>query len=397
MSLTSTASLQQAQARLMVRFDTILAECGARFPLFAAPAQPWQSSAGGSWMGGFWAGCWYLRAHLRGDAADLAQADAISARLADKIGLDSIHRSMLFWYGPGMAHRAATHGSAHPLLLPAASALAASWCSEMACLPVGPDLGGGPHGAQRIVVDSLAACISLLCASGEAVHAALARQHADTLLHALASPLSSPLSSTLSSPLANPLVTPNANSPAIPPAIPHGAWHTEARHDAGRFHAEGEAGSWSRGQAWAMLGLARAAREWGEPYLSHAIAANAYWQASRPAFPPPNHMLASASEVAGMPDPSAALIAALAQLALADMRPEADASALRQQAFEAVASLLQSDWFGSDPANATGAVFSGCCYQTRPGQWQLVETPWGNFLLLAALAMLQGQLSPHAI
>jgi unsaturated chondroitin disaccharide hydrolase len=61
---------------------------------------------------------------------------------------------------------------------------------------------------------------------------------------------------------------------------------------------------------------------------------------------------------------------------------------------------LHSAWFnglsnpGADPAHP-GGIFSGCCYTTRPGQRQLVESPWGSFLLLAALAILDGDLSPQ--
>ncbi|EPL16345.1 unsaturated glucuronyl hydrolase, partial [Pseudomonas sp. CF161] len=101
-----TAEVQRAIDQLLVRLELIDAVCGEGFPLYCRGLdQPWKVSAGGSWLGGFWAGLWWLRAYCRAADKDRQQAEQISQRLADKLDSDTHHRSLIFWYGAGLGAR----------------------------------------------------------------------------------------------------------------------------------------------------------------------------------------------------------------------------------------------------------------------------------------------------
>ena len=192
-------------------------------------------------------------------------------------------------------------------------------------------------------------------------------------------------------------------------------FHTAACHEQKSFRATDQAGEWSRGQAWALLGLSRAAAQWGEPYLGYAGSACEYWRYSRPDLIPPNRLnqssglnavdLGSAKpspEGEGVPalpsglcDPSSAVIASLAMLALADL--VADGEQWRIYAHQQITAIIQSQYFtGFQEKNDTAAkgIFWGCCYNTHQGKEELVETAWGNFFLMAALSILIDAIEP---
>lgn len=71
----NSAETQRAIEAILARVEQIHGLCGEGFPLYNDGA--WKVSAGGSWLGGFWAGWWWLRA-----AAHLtAQGDATEHRI----------------------------------------------------------------------------------------------------------------------------------------------------------------------------------------------------------------------------------------------------------------------------------------------------------------------------
>ncbi len=344
------AQMIAALQSMLERLDEIDAECGTAFPLYApAKRKRWQTSQGGSWIGGFWAGCWWLKAKYSELEWDRAKAAELCQRLRDKQTIDSCHRSFIFWYGAafgeGLFDVAAGRGQAEA----AAQRIAASYDAELQAIPLGTGLGAGERGRQTVVIDSIAPIIDLLLYGSDAGLAAIARRHADTLIAACKES--------------------------------SGAFHAEARFLEGQFRAEDDAGDWSRGQAWGMLGLARAAAYWGEPYLTAAEQACHYWRHSRPLPLPPNRL----SEPVGLRDPSAAIIAALAMASLSESSPRA--GFWRRTARQTLMPVVQSSYLRN-------GAFDGCCYAIKPGQTALVETPWGHFLLMSALdTMLEAEMA----
>jgi unsaturated chondroitin disaccharide hydrolase len=339
--------LANALHNLFNRLDEINSQSLENFPLYSiGNSNQWINSKGGSWMGGFWAGCWWLRAHLTQSAADYAKAGEICEKLSDKIELDSSYRSLIFWYGAALGQQFFQHESAQKITSATAQAITTAYDAKLLCVPLGSALGGGENGKNIITVDGLASLIDLLMDSCDGEYELIARQHTDTLIAAC--------------------LTEN------------GAFHSEAHYENGRFQTHGEAGDWSRGQAWAMLGLTRAAAHWGEPYLSKARLACDYWQKSRPQLLPLNRL----SKTNGLIDPSATVIAALAMLSLAEQAK--DGENWRDLARQNVLAVLESDYFN-------GGIFSGCCYKIKADEIALVESSWGTFLLMVAVNNLQNR------
>lgn len=345
--------LVQQRDRLLARLDAVAAECGENFPLHAAePGQPWRVSEGGSWTGGFWAACHWLRAALTGSAADRARAAGLCGRLAAKLHAPTGHRAFLFWYGAALGERWCGDAGAAQLARAAAQALGDAWSDELGAIPLGTALGGGPGGEARISIDALAPTLLLLHHHGDDLARHKARRHAQTVLKVCGDGL--------------------------------GAFHAEAAWSGGRWHPAGLAGDWSRGQAWALLGLSTAAVLWHDDHLwARANAAARYWLRTRGEFPPP---FRRDGDDPAIPDPVAAVIAARAFVTMA--RQDAHWLGEAQRLLEAV---LASPW---RVASATGGRpcdrFVGCCLAPPGSAPMLAETAWGTFLLIELLHELAG-------
>ncbi|AZZ92915.1 glucuronyl hydrolase [Hahella sp. KA22] len=356
----SQQEITKAIGLLMRRLDVIDAQCGAGFPLFSPDGARWKVSSGGSWMGGFWAGCWGLRALVSKSADDRDKALALCSALSDKLQADTLNRSMIFWYGPALCGRWFHDPEAQRLASQAAAAVVSSFDSELGYIPLGCDMGGGADGRQRLSVDALAATIQLLQVNDDEALDKVARAHTDALIAAC--------------------------------FTASGACSAEAQSTQQQepqqsiLQALDRPGGWSRGQAWAMLGLSHAAIRWGSPYLDYARAACVYWRRSRRTPFPADRPERSDS----LSDPSAALIAAVAILTLSERLEDGDR--WRTYAAQQIAALVRSSYFvrrDSGIAPLAGA-FKGACYRTSPAGCELVESPWSSFFLLEALCMLAG-------
>lgn len=354
--LLSRDDMRLALQQLFQRMDRLARQCPDGFPVFSPQAEDrWLVSAGGSWLGGFWAALAWLKANMTQADSDRDQAQCICRRLSSKLDEDTVNRSLIYWYGAGLGEIWFNDDQAGKLAELAADALVSTYREDMACIPLGMAQGGGKEGRRRINIDALAATIQLLGHSQKQTHQEVLRQHTDTLISVLAGH--------------------------------NGAYHAHAHFYDGHFQTQGQAGDWSRGQAWAMLALSRAAERWGEPYLTQALQAFEYWRQSRPALP-----LNRLSQPEALHDSSAAVIAALAMLSLADLLP--DGEQWRHQAYQQISDVLQSRYFiGLDQNNEQAGIFWGCCYKTKNDE-EMVEATWGSFLLSAALAALLGRIDP---
>ena len=344
----NAVALATQRDRLLARLNAVAAECGENFPLHAAePGQPWRVSEGGSWTGGFWTACHWLRAALTDSAADQAKAAALCHRLAAKLHASTGHRAFLFWYGAALGERWCGDAAAAQLARAAARALGDAWSDELGAIPLGTTLGGGPGGDARISIDALAPTLLLLHHHGDDIARGKARRHAQTLLRVCGDG--------------------------------QGAFHAEAEWSGGRWHPAGLAGDWSRGQAWALLGLSTSAALWNDDYFwVQADAAARYWLRTRGEFPPPFRLHGGDSAI---PDPVAAVIAARAFVTMA--RQDARWVGEAQRVLEAV---LASPWLIASEAHGRPCDrFVGCCLTSPGSAPMLAETPWGTFLLVDLL------------
>jgi unsaturated chondroitin disaccharide hydrolase len=104
-------------------------------------------------------------------------------------------------------------------------------------------------------------------------------------------------------------------------------------------------------------------------------------------------------------DPSAAVIASLAMLSLARLLP--DETFWYEYAHQQISTVLYSPYFtaftaiNTDSAghasypNRSSDLFPGCCYRTRQNIEEMVESVWGNFFLMATLAVLADLVDPY--
>ncbi|GLU39958.1 glucuronyl hydrolase [Pseudomonas sp. NBRC 100443] len=339
---------QTAIHAIFKRMDEIAAQCGDRFPLFRPDvATQWKLSRRGSWLGGFWAGLWWRRAAYTRSADDHAVARTWSAQLQPLLSEPSINRSFVFWYGAAIGHQVfAKDQAAQQLAGHAALAISASFDPVWGCWTSGPGMGAGEPGTRTLNVDALAPTLALLHSYGGPKGRVQAHQHLQTCLRYL--------------------------------ATEHGAWRENVVPDIDDDMRQEEAGTWPRGQAWAMLGMAEAVRLYGDVYRQSALQACAYWtehwgsshESAEPTKPPIPQQ-----------DLSARVISALAMLKLSQCAP--DQHWLCQQAHTQISSVL-------DASNvAEAGQFVGHLYRVGPDDEQLVESACATFFLLENLLSLQ--------
>ncbi|MFJ4283415.1 sugar ABC transporter permease [Streptomyces massasporeus] len=249
---------------LLDRVAVTQAETGDRFPLYADPdTGTWQTTARGSWTGGFWAGLLWLRARCSGDGSDREAARSCTARLADWAEADTATRGLIFWYGTALAD------DDLGLRDRAARACLDAFDPELGLVPWGSAFGG-PRLLAR--VDGVPGMVPLLAtADAEAARSHLHR-HLDLCLAA---------------------------------RLPRWSW----RHapGAGWTACADPPPGWSRGPAWLLLAIAEAACLPGGDVFGEHVGRLL-----------PEHLVppADAAHPGGPRDTSAAAVTALALLRL---------------------------------------------------------------------------------
>jgi unsaturated chondroitin disaccharide hydrolase len=348
-----TAEVRRAINAIFTRLEQIDAACGQGFPLYCTGgSEAWKVSASGSWLGGFWAGLWWLRAHCSGRRSDQQQALRIAERLRGQLDSDTHHRSLIFWYGAGLGARLLADPQAEELADQAVQRLARAFDPVLGCIPLGREMGGGEHGDSCLSIDPLAATLQLFSLNAEPRLLGLGRQQLQTSFRACAGA--------------------------------DGTWSSHARFDQGQWQAGDVPGNWSRGQAWAMIGLGAGARLYGAPFSSDTTRASQYWLRSRGLSVPGNRL----DQPQGLNDPCAAAMVALALQGQAIDAVESDVP--RQQAGQLLATIVRS-------ADFENGRFIGHCYRTSATVEQKVESACGSFFLLAALLAWTGEIDPRWI
>ena len=123
--LLSRKELTSALELMIRRMETIDSHAMGGFPLYSpGPTDRWVVSPGGSWAGGLWGALWWLRSRLTESTADQRKASDICQRLSPKISVDSVNRSLIFWYGASLGALWFHDGDARKLTGEAIAALA---------------------------------------------------------------------------------------------------------------------------------------------------------------------------------------------------------------------------------------------------------------------------------
>lgn len=348
-TLSSGKNLHKILRYLFNRMDTIDQQCPAdQFPLYSiGNDDQWVISRGGSWTGGFWAGCWWLRSLFTESVVDEKKALTICQNLNSKLSVDSINRSMIFWYGNGLGAQLAHSPYAKKMAHTAANALIDSYSSKLQFIPVGMAMGGGEKGSNTLVIDTLSPLLQLCLYSNNKRAERVALNHLNTTINACFND--------------------------------DGSWYEKVSYENKKIITEGEPGNWARGHAWGLLGLSRAAFYWGEPYIGYAIKALKYWE-----FFLPNTEIAVDcinGKGAKNSDPSAMLIVALAVSILSKVKFDKHFSDTRKKYLQAI---INSQYLSI--SNNT-ALFYGTNATVSANEKNMVESTWGIYFLMLCLGV----------
>jgi unsaturated chondroitin disaccharide hydrolase len=360
---------ETATAGLIQRVDETLTEADGRFPVYAEPESGrWTWAGDGEWCGGFWTGLLWLAAAATGEDRYATAAAETTNRLRPRLTAPTMLRGFLFWYSAGTGVVLGQAGQL-PGVRPDSDSLAelagaAAGALSEAFDPVAGVLPPGAEDAERYLwprpgacIDGLPGGVPLLAGAAEQAGRpdwrTMALAHARNTVRLCGRPDGSVAQSA----------TYDAAGQLTGQEVPNGS---SARS------------TWSRAQAWAMLGLAQAAQasaEFVAPaatvadwYLEHAPAdLICFWEFDDPAIQDAPR------------DTSAAAIAAAALIKLSPL-----AGARYRAAAEQILATLAAAHLGSH-----GGLIDGC-YSRKEHKAERHELIWGDYFALEAMLALDG-------
>lgn len=370
---TSSQPYGEALAHMLGRIDSTVAADLDGFPHFADQTTgEWTTSASGDWTGGFWVGQLWLATVCTSNPTYANLAHAWAGRLADRTRSRTIFRGFLFYYGVALGSILANDSAARDLALSGARSLLDDYNRDAGLIPLGAEAEEAHTvGDGETNIDGVSASALLLWASAELDderlrQAALthARRHADLCVRADSSV---------------------CQSASFAPSS--GALLRRYTHK-----GYGDDSTWSRAQAWAMLGFTLAAVKSGEQdllqlaqrvsdwWMMHVPPDGvAYWDFDAPVTPTTAR------------DTSATAIAAASLLKLARVLPDEAGAGYRRHAEHTVTALV-SDYLtptAAEPGAPRGILTNGC-YNSKIDLAPRNELVWGDYFLLECLGALTG-------
>lgn len=371
---------------LLDRVDSISKACNNEIPIYAETETQWFHSSGGSWIGGYWSALWLLKAKYQYSQESLSYthsltaAESIVETLCSKVTADSAYRSSIFYYGICLGEKWFSEefltNSMSKACHQVSDLLVASFNTELGGVPLGQAMGGGLSGRSRLAVDYLPALVMF--------------------------------SDSITSKELSSLSDTTVNTFIVRGVTEEGCAEDMTIDVIGNVF-------WSRGNAWAILGLVRAYHCLGNnKALSAAIDMLALWGKRWGNSIPFNDATSDIKNrdtycIEGKSiktrdlnvdhqrylDPSAAIIIALAELSIAEIYKATPNLSDRyfNSALEKVQAVITSEFVYS---SSQGLIFRGSCYQTREGL-NMVECPWGSFYLAATLGCILGYVHPFDV
>ena len=328
------------------------------YPQSADPSGRWLTTGSSAWTSGFFPGSLWLLYERTGDPAWRARAERWQADLERQKAKRSTH-DLGFMFGPTFVadYRRTGDTAARDVALAAAASLASRYSAT-----VGATRSWDTRANFRVIVDNLVNLDLLFWAArngGRPEWRDMAHSHA--------------LRSSRDH------VRPDGSTVQI---VDYDEL-TGAVVATGTKQGAGPGSTWSRGQAWAIHGLATAYRETGDARLLDAARRTAdWWGAHVPADRvPPWDFTAPLTEPR---DSSAAAVAASGLLELARLEPDpARATRYREEARATVASLTSAAYLAPE---GDALLLHGT--YNRPDGRADTGLVWGDFYLLEALARL---------
>lgn len=349
------------------------------FPHYAdSRTGEWLLSTDGDWTGGFFVGqLWLAAAGGYSSAADLAPEWA--ARLKHRSESETIFRGFLFWYGAAIGDMLVGSSTVRDLATTGAQALADSFQPSAGLLPLGPGAEEAHSvGQNETNVDGVPGGAPLLYWAADVLGQDSLRKKARSHVARHASFCIREDASVVQS------ATFDATSGKLVKTYTHKGVTDES--------------TWSRAQAWMMLGLAQAARFEPDTFIADAIRVCDWWIAHLPASNvAPWDFDAIQHESEPLRDTSATAIAAAALLKMRSLAP-AKADQYAKTATGMIAALVDQHLSPNGPSDRRPAGILGeGCYNRRIELAVNNELVWGTYFLLESLLSLSGTIEGDAL
>lgn len=361
---------------VLQRIDTTAQDGpSAGFPHYADPTTgAWTRSPAGDWTGGFWIGQLWLAAELTGEGTYVDLAREWARALRPRAASETIFRGFLFWYGAAVGARLHGDELARGVACEGARGLATLFNPRARLIPLGAEAEEASDvGRSEANIDGVPGGTPLL--------AWAARETGDDRLRQIAAEHA--LGHVELCVREDGSVCQSASFDPRTGALRRRYTHKGVRADS----------TWTRAQAWAMLGFAQATHA-GVDALEVARRVSDWW-CDR--VPDGGVAAWDFDDPAGPRDTSGTAIAAAALLKLAPLAPDR-ADRYRATASRMVDALVECHLTGVQPADRRPpGILADGCYNRRIGLATANELIWGSYFLLEALAVLAGHVDSGLI
>lgn len=365
----------EALDRMLARIDRTAAEPEEGFPHYADPTTgAWTRSPAGDWTGGFWVGQLWLAEQLTGERRYREEALRWAERLRPRATSDTVFRGFLFWYGAAIGALMTRDERARSIALDGAFGLAQLYDPLARVIPLGTTgEEASSVGRTETNIDGVPGGTPLLLWAaqngGDATLAEIGRAHAQRHIELCVREDGS--------------VCQSASFDPATGALRRRYTHKGIRDDS----------TWTRAQAWAMLGFAQATAHAPDQFRSVASRVADWWVEHLPndrvAYWDFDAPVAPGTER----DTSGTAIAAAALLKLAALRvPRGEV--YRATAEAMVDALIERHLtpLGPQDRRPEGILTDGC-YNRRIGLATRHELIWGDYFLFEAMLVLEGRLA----
>jgi unsaturated chondroitin disaccharide hydrolase len=348
----------------------------AGFPHYADPGTGvWTRTPAGDWTGGFWVGELWLAARVTGDERYAKLGRDWAQALRPRAKSETVFRGFLFWYGAALGAVLYDDEIAAEIAVAGGLALARLFNRSANVIPLGSEAEEASDvGRGEANIDGIPGGTPLLIfaarRAGQPELAELARANARRHIELCVRPDNSVCQSASFDPRSGEVLRRYT--------------HKGARDDS----------TWTRAQAWAMLGFSQAACAGADEFLDVAVGVSDWWCEHLPKagvaswdFDDPD----------GPPDTSGTAIAAASLLKLSAVAGTRSV-VYGQTAEGMVDALIEHHLTGVDAADTRPAgILTDGCYNRRIGLATANELIWGDYFLLEALSVMEGHLNSEEV
>jgi unsaturated chondroitin disaccharide hydrolase len=382
-NLKDTRFWEDALSRVLIRIETTANSLDREFPHYAdTDTGRWTLSENGDWTGGFWNGMLWLAYHVTSDERYRGWAQRWTELLRSRASSETVFRGFLFYYGAALGDILCVDDLAQNVGIEGARGLATLFNDKAGIIPLGSAAEEATNvGESEANVDGMQSSALLAWAAERSPERRLleiAVQHALTNLKVFVRRDHS--------------VVQSASIDTTTGRVLRTYTHKGIRDDS----------TWTRAQAWALLGatvnaiwipeqrptLLAAARDLADWWLSHLPSDYvAYWDFD------------ALSEASTPRDTSGTAIATAALLKLSAYCEDKAKGDGYRRAAESSARALVSGYLTPTSLNdkrPVGILTQGC-YNYRLGLATHHELIWGSYYLFEALCVLAGRLGPIEI